>query len=237
MEGVEPGQADQLRPRRLSYGGGRPRGGPEQQAQRARALRPVPHTWAPQARAPTRHDHSNARRRRAHPLQPTERDRSRPPPIANATRERDDRDRRATALELLPHSLASRQLPTPRTQPGRMRPGALTTRRRLARVAGQRPTGPARALPPAPRYVHPLGRTRALPRRIPILSTARARRRPAVRAPLIQPCPAVAHGRSRAFAPRSWSPFWSPIFFLPMPVFATQRMGSGGTAGGTTGPI
>jgi hypothetical protein len=44
--------------------------------------------------------------------QATERDRSRPPPVASATQKRDDRDRRATALKLLPHSLASRQLPT-----------------------------------------------------------------------------------------------------------------------------
>ncbi len=71
-------------------------------------------------------------------LDATERDRSRRSPVASATRERNDRDRRAATLELLPHSLASRQLAPPGTQPGRMRLGSLTTRRRVARVARQR---------------------------------------------------------------------------------------------------
>jgi len=136
-------------------------------------------------------------------LQLTERDRSRSPPVASATRERDGRDRRATALELLPHSLASRQLATPGAQPSRMRLGSLTTRRRVASVARHRLAGRARALSPTPRDVHPLSGTRALARRIPILSTARARRRPAVRAPLIQPYAAVAHPAS---PPRAGEP-------------------------------
>jgi hypothetical protein len=140
-----------------------------------------------------------------------ERDRSRRSPKAGPTRERNDRDPRPATLELLPYSLATRQLAPPGTQPGRMRLGSLTTRRRVARVAGRRLAGRARALAPAPRNVHPLRRTRALTRRVPIMSAARARRRPAVRTPLTQPCPAVAHGRSRAFAPRRWSPFWSPF--------------------------
>src|SRR5450755_2499666 len=46
---------------------------------------------------------------------------------------------------------------------------------------------------------------------ISLLSAAKARRRPAARTPLTQPCAAVAHGRSRAFAPRLWSPSWSPF--------------------------
>ena len=55
------------------------------------------------------------------PLQPAERDRLRRATPPGATRERDDRDRRAAALELFPHSAASRQLTMPGTQPGRMR--------------------------------------------------------------------------------------------------------------------
>jgi hypothetical protein len=64
-----------------------------------------------------------------------ERDRSRHSPKAGATRERNDRDRRPATLELRPHSLATRQLAPPGTQPGRMRPRSLTTRRRAAPVA------------------------------------------------------------------------------------------------------
>jgi hypothetical protein len=159
-------------------------------------------------------------------FQATERDRSSPPPATSATRERDDRDRRAAALKLLPHSLPSRQLATPRTQPGRMRLGSLTTRRRAAPAARQRLATRARALSPTPRNVHPLPWTSGLPRRIPAFPAARARRRPAVWAPLIQPCPTVAHGRSRAFAPRrwspSWSPFWSPFFWRELTFDASR---------------
>ena len=100
-------------------------------------------------------------------VQATERDRAGPSPVAGATRERDDRDRRVATLELLPHSRASRELAPPRPEPYRMRPGSLTTRRRVARVARQRLTRRAQALSRAPRNVHPLRRTRALPRRIP----------------------------------------------------------------------
>jgi hypothetical protein len=72
------------------------------------------------------------------PVKATERDRSGPSPVAGATRERDDSDRRATAPELLPHSLPNRQLATPGTQPGRMRPRSLTSGRRVARIAARR---------------------------------------------------------------------------------------------------
>jgi hypothetical protein len=92
-----------------------------------------------------------------------------------------------------------------------MRMGSLTTRRRVARVARQRLAGRTAPRPPSAGHVQTRRRTRALPRRVPILSAARARRRPAVRTPLIQPCAAVAHGRSGAFGPRRWSPFWSPF--------------------------
>ena len=71
--------------------------------------------------------------------QATERDRPRTPPVPGATRERDERDHRAAALELLPHSLASHQFTTSRPQPGAMRLGSLTTRRRAARVAPKSP--------------------------------------------------------------------------------------------------
>jgi hypothetical protein len=87
----------------------------------------------------------------------------------------------------------SRQLTTPGPQPCRVRLGSLTTRRRVARVARQRLAPRARPLPPAPRNVHPLRRTRALPRRVPTFSAARLRRRATMRTPLIQPCAAIAH--------------------------------------------
>ena len=94
-----------------------------------------------------------------------------------------------------------------------MRPGSLTTGRRAAQLARQRLAGQARALSPATRDVEDLPRIRALPRRTAISSAASARRGRAARAPLIQPCAAVAHGRSCAIAPRRWSPFWSPFFW------------------------
>src|ERR1035441_9272265 len=84
--------------------------------------------------------------------QAPEGDRSRPPPIAGATGERNDRDRRAPTLELLPHSPASHQLTTPGTQPGRMRPRCLTTRRRAARVPGPRPASGTAPRPPSARH-------------------------------------------------------------------------------------
>ena len=141
-------------------------------------------------------------------LDATERDRSRPPPIASATRERHDRNHCAAALKLLPHRLTSRQLAPPRVQPSHMRSGCLTTGGRVARLAGQPLAARARPLSPAPRDVHCQRRTRTLPRQVPMLSTARAGRRPTVRAPLIQPCVAVAHDRHRALARPAWSPFF-----------------------------
>jgi hypothetical protein len=144
-------------------------------------------------------------------VEATERDSSRPPPAASSTRERDHRDRRTATLELLPHSTATRKLAAPGAQPRRMRAGGLTTGRRAAHLARQRVAGRAHTLSPAPRDVEDLPRTRAPPRRIPTFSAASARRHPTARAPLIQPCPPVAHGRSPANAPLPWSPSWSPF--------------------------
>jgi hypothetical protein len=112
---------------------------------------------------------------------------------AGATRERNDRDRCTAARELLPHSPASRELAPPGPQPCRVRPGSLTTRRRVAPVARQRLARRARALSPAPRDVQRLRRTPTLPRVVPTFSAARPRRRAAMRTPLIQPCAAIAH--------------------------------------------
>jgi hypothetical protein len=154
--------------------------------------------------------------------QATERDRSRPSPVAGVTRERDDRDRRASALELLPHSLASRELASPRTQPGRMRLRGLTSTPRVAQISDKRLARRAPSLSPAPRNMNDPHRTRALARRIPIFSAASARRRPALRAPLSKPCAPVAHSGSRALAPRAWSPSWSPYFWREL-TFADSR--------------
>jgi hypothetical protein len=151
----------------------------------------------------------------------TESDRSGPSSVASATRERDDRNRRATALKLLPHSLASRQLAPASVQPSRMRSRGHTTGRRAARLAGQRLATRARPLSRAPRGMHCQCRTQSLASRVPMLPAARARGRRAARAPLIQPRAPVAHGRSCAHAPRvrSWisSPFSSrgPTFAMP----------------------
>jgi hypothetical protein len=49
--------------------------------------------------------------------------------------------------------LASHQLATLGTQPGRMRLGSLTTRRRVARVAGKRPACPTAPRPPSAGHV------------------------------------------------------------------------------------
>ena len=152
-----------------------------------------------------------------------ERNRPRPSSLTGATRERDHRDRRTATLELLPHSIATRRLAAPRAQPRRMRPGSHTTGRRAAQLARQRLAGRARSLSPATRDVEGLRRTRAPPRRIPTFSAPSARRRPTVRAPLIQPCTAVAHGRSPAIAPRPWSPFWSPFFWRELTFDGSRR--------------
>jgi hypothetical protein len=156
-------------------------------------------------------------------VQATESDRSCPPSIASATRERDDRNRRATALKLLPHSLASCQLAAPRVEPRRMRSRGLTTGRRVARLAGQRLAARARPLSPAARGMHCQRRTEAPASRVPMLAAARGRGRRAVRAPLIQPRVAVAHGRSCAPAPRARSRISSP-FFWREPTLATPDL-------------
>jgi hypothetical protein len=156
-------------------------------------------------------------------VQATESDRSGPPSIASATRERDDRNRRATALKLLPHSLPSRQLAAPRVEPSRMRSRGLTTGRRVARLAGQRLAARARPLSPAARGMHCQRRTQAPASRVPMLAAARGRGRRAVRAPLIQPRAAVAHDRSCAPAPRARSQISSP-FFWREPTLATPGL-------------
>jgi len=86
-------------------------------------------------------------------LQATERDRSRRPSVDCATRERNDRDRRAATLELLPHSPASRQLAPPRAEPSRMWSRRLTTRRRVAQIAGKRLAGRTAPRPPSAGHV------------------------------------------------------------------------------------
>jgi hypothetical protein len=156
-------------------------------------------------------------------VQATESDRSGPPSIASATRERDDRNRRPTALKLLPHSLPSRQLAAPRVEPSRMRSRGLTTGRRVARLAGQRLAARARPLSPAARGMHCQRRTQAPASRVPMLAAARGRGRRAVRAPLIQPRVAVAHDRSCAPAPRARSRISSP-FFWREPTLATPGL-------------
>jgi hypothetical protein len=81
------------------------------------------------------------------------RDRSGCASSTGAPREPDDRDRRAATLELLPYSLPSRQLATPGTQPDRMRLRNLTTRRRVARVAGKRLACRTAPRPPSAGYM------------------------------------------------------------------------------------
>ena len=156
-------------------------------------------------------------------LETTESDRSGPTSVASATRERDDRNRRATALKLLPHSLASRQLAPASVEPSRMRSRGHTTGRRAARLAGQRLATRARPLSPAPRGVHGQRRTQSLASRVPMLPAARARGRRAARAPLIQPRAPVAHGRSCADAPRARSWISSPLSWRG-PTFATPGL-------------
>jgi hypothetical protein len=136
--------------------------------------------------------------------QPTERDRPRAPPVASATRERDDRDRHATTLELLPHSLASHQFTTSRPQPSRVRLRSLTTRRRLARIARQRLARRTAPRPPSAGHVQTRRRPATSVVRVPVpIPTARPRRRSAFRAPLIQPRATVAH---RASSPQADGP-------------------------------
>jgi hypothetical protein len=50
-------------------------------------------------------------------LQAIQSDRSDPSSLTSAAGERDDRERRAATLKLLPHRLVAHQLPAPRTQP------------------------------------------------------------------------------------------------------------------------
>ena len=147
-------------------------------------------------------------------LEATERDRSRPSPAASATRERDDRDRRAATLELLPHSLRPASSP----RPGRSRAACGWE---ASRPDGVRHSSPGSALQVGQRRAPPA--TRDVEASPPDSGGFRDEYRPSrQRTPgaaqqsghhSIQPCTAVAHRRSRALAPRPWSPFWSPFFW------------------------
>jgi len=90
-----------------------------------------------------------------------------------------------------------------------MRPACLAPRRRATWVARLRLASGAGSRPPPACDVQP-------PRRLPVareprLAAARAGRRPALRAPLLEPDLAGAHGRSPVQAARRWSPVWSPL--------------------------
>ncbi len=79
---------------------------------------------------------------------------------------------------------------------------SLASGRSTARLFRQRLAGRARPLPPAPRDMQRLRLTRTIRRPVRALSAARARRRAALRAPLIQPCAAITHGTNRLGEPR-----------------------------------
>jgi hypothetical protein len=151
---------------------------------------PVPHR-APRARRPARLGRSIARRRGLVALKATQRDRHDPASLAGPNRDRHDSDRGTPLLELLTHCVPQ-QLASSTPESSCMRSGGFTTRRRPAHVARLCLAGRARPHPPAPCRGHARHRSRTLSGRV-LLPTASARRCPTERAPLIQPCAAVAH--------------------------------------------
>lgn len=82
-------------------------------------------------------------------VQAKEGDRVRAAAATGPPGERYDRDRRATAPELLPHSGTPHQLMSPGPEPSGLHLGGLTARRRRTPVTGQRFTGRAATLQPA----------------------------------------------------------------------------------------
>lgn len=106
-------------------------------------------------------------------------------------RERHGGQHRPPQFQLGPHVIAQHELVAAHSQTSRVWPGDRAPRRRGANVARMRPTRGARPCSPPPRAMKPGGRWSRLRERA--LPTACARRRPALRAPLLQPRGAVAH--------------------------------------------
>ena len=151
-------------------------------------------TRGPQARAPARHDPSIARAQRAHRL-------SKPlsviVPVVPPSPVRPENGTTATVAPRRSSSSHTAWRAASSRRPGRSRAACGWEASRPDGVWHGSPgsalqVGHERSRQPRATCIL-CRRTRALPRRIPICSAARARRRPAVRTPLIQPCSAIAH--------------------------------------------
>lgn len=105
--------------------------------------------------------------------------------------ERNQRARCPAPFEFHPHLVAD-ELASAATQTRRMRTRGEPARRRRAHLTRARATCRTRSAAPSAREMHPGRRRLALAQRMRRASCAR--RRPAIRAPLLEPLSMVAHG-------------------------------------------
>jgi hypothetical protein len=111
--------------------------------------------------------------------------------------ERHHRDGRAATLEFSPDGLNGKELRAPRSKPRHMRTRRVAARRRDAAFTWLRPARRTAACPPSSGDVQSRRRIAMVPR--PARPSAPGpRRRPTLRAPLVEPLSAIAHRRLRS---------------------------------------